>query len=105
MIKIINYKPINKNTLVGFVDISIPQFGLEIYGCTHFKKGSQEWVSFPQKEYTDKEGVKKYLSIVRFKDRNESDKFSKEALQAIMNFNNASTNPQDGLNLEEDVPF
>jgi len=74
-----------KNTLLGFIDICLPT-GMEIYGCTYHKKGNQEWVNLPQKEYTDPDGNKKYMSIVRFNDRSLSDAFSRDVIQLIADF-------------------
>lgn len=86
MIKVLNFKKMQKNTLQGFVDISFPETGMEIYGCTFHKKGQQEWIGLPQKEYTDGEGQKKYVSIVRYNDRGLSDAFSRDVIQAINSF-------------------
>ncbi len=105
-VEIIKYKPLGKNTLVGYVDIFIPKSGMEIYGCSYHRKGQQEWISFPSKEYTDKEGQKKYAPYVRFRERNHQDAFGREVIAAIKAFEEKTS--QDGSMFGddvEDVPF
>jgi len=107
VVEIIKYKPVGKNTLVGYVDIFIPKSGMEIYGCTYHKKGSQEWISFPSREYTTKEGEKKYASYVRFRERNHQDAFSREVIAAInKDFEGKSLPKEESMFGDvEDVPF
>lgn len=68
---------------MGFADIFIAAFGMEMYGCSFFMKNSQEWLSLPSREYTDSEGIKKYAPIVRFKDKAKGDEFGKLVIEAI----------------------
>ena len=54
------------------------------------------WVALPSKEYTDKEGAKKYEYIVRIKDRALLDKITDLAKQEFT---------QENQLHEDDVPF
>lgn len=100
MIEIIKFKEVNRNTLKGYVDIFLPNSGLEIYGCTYHVKGNNQWVNMPQKEITLSDGSKKYFSITRFREANHRDAFSRAVLQALKNYKPSNT-PND----EEEVPF
>lgn len=82
-IEIIKYKPLNKGSLKAIVDIYVSGYGLEIFGCTYFSKGNnQRWVSLPTKEIV-KDNEKKYLNIIRFRDKETSDRFQRGILEAI----------------------
>ncbi len=103
------YKPVNKGALLGFADLYIPKFGIEVFGCAIFEKGTHKWVTFPQKEVTDELGVKKYFSHLRFKEKSHMDAFSNAAVQAIMKKANASQAAASGRKEEqesdEEIPF
>ena len=94
-----------KNTLQGFVDVLFPETGMEIYGCAYHKKDSREWINFPQKEYTDADGNKKYLAHVRFNDRALSDAFSREVIQAIGHFELDQAKNHVKQDFGDDLPF
>lgn len=102
-ITILNYKTIGKGSILGIFNVFIPQFGLEIYGLTHFKKDSREWVNLPSREIT-KDEEKKWVNVVRFKERSSSDAFQRVCLQSIKDYHlDQARNkiPQD----EEQIPF
>jgi hypothetical protein len=104
-IECLNYKPINKGSLLGFADFFVPKMGLEIYGCSLFQKDGRRWINFPQKETTDEMGVKKYFSHLRFRDKAHMEAFSKVAIEAIDKFcmEKHANKPQDDE--EETIPF
>jgi len=69
MIEIINYKPYQKNTLQGFLDLRMTQIGLEIRGiCVHEKNGSR-WLQLPSKPYTKEDGSQGWQYILEFYDK------------------------------------
>ena len=83
-VECMNYKPVNKGSLLGYADLFVPKTGLEIYGCSLHQKEGRRWVNFPSKEYTDsKTGEKKYASIVRFREKAHMEAFIKVAKEAI----------------------
>lgn len=82
-IECMRYKPINKGTLLGYVDLYIPKMGLEIYGCSFHQKDGRRWINFPSKEYTDEQGEKKYSATVRFREKSQMEDFSRVAKEAI----------------------
>jgi len=85
-IECIKYKEINgRGTLLGYADIFVPKWGVEINGCSHHKKGNQEWVNLPSREYTDPQGEKKYAPIVKFRDKAHATAFGDICREAIRN--------------------
>ena len=82
MITVIKYTPINKGVLVGFVDIFVEKWGLEVYGIQLFQKNGKRWINFPSRTY-EKEGEKKYLPYLRFKESIHFEEFSKQVMVAI----------------------
>ena len=79
------YHSINKGSVVGSANIYIPKWGVEIYGVTLFEKDGKRWVSLPQKEIT-KDGEKKYLSFMRFKEKSHMEAFGEKVKDAIDKF-------------------
>jgi len=73
---------VNKGSLLGFCDISVPQLGMDLFNIAIFQKGSQRWLSFPSKEY-EKDGEKKYMPYIRFKKKESMDNFTRQVLEAI----------------------
>jgi hypothetical protein len=105
-IECIGFVPVNKNTCLGFANVYIQKWGVEIYGLTYHEKDGKRWVNFPSKPYTDKEGKKCYASYFRFRETPHYTLFcdkAKEAIQAYIVKNNIklSTLTQESSN--EDV--
>ena len=82
-IECVRYKEINKGNLLGFADIYIPKWGVEISGFTHNQKGNQEWVNMPSKEFVTPEGAKMYAPIVKFRDKQHQAAFLDACKTAI----------------------
>jgi hypothetical protein len=76
------FTPLNKGVLVGFADLYVQKMDLEIFGCQLCNKNGKRWLNMPQKEYL-KDNEKKYLSIVRFRDKAKQDAFAEAAIKAI----------------------
>jgi hypothetical protein len=74
-----NPKLLNKNTLIGSFDLTMPS-GLVVRGAMPFEKSGKRWVGFPSKEWTDPSGVKKYFPLLEFASRDVADKFQAQVL-------------------------
>jgi len=62
-----NYKAVNKGFIVGKFDLLISKWGgMKICDCVYFAKAEKKWISFPCKEYINKEGEKKYYHLIKF---------------------------------------
>ena len=80
----IKFHPHHKGSLRGFADLELPS-GLIIRGCTLFEKDGREWVSFPSRSYTDKDGATKWQPLVEFAETAKAERaaFQRQALDAI----------------------
>lgn len=67
-IKIVRWARHPSGKLEGFVDVQIIDWGLMIQGCKLFRNDKGSWISLPEKEYTDKEGTRKWQSFLHFED-------------------------------------
>ena len=61
-------KVIRKNSLIGSFDLRFPS-GLIVRGVMLFQKNGKRLGSFPSKEWTTSDGVKKYTPIIEFETR------------------------------------
>lgn len=80
--KIINFKDINKNTIVASFDVVIEEWGITIKRCGLFQKGLNRWVGFPTHNFVDTDGTKKYTPYV-FMEKSRKDRFDKSVLALI----------------------
>ena len=90
MIEILEFKPLLKNTLRGFVSIRFP-FGLVIKDITIHTKGGREWCGMPSKPQLDREGKLRYddngkllyANILEWRDRDTADRFSATVIRLV----------------------
>lgn len=102
--KIINPKPVNKNTLRGFFTLSVGP--LEIEGYSYHVKNDKSWVNPPSKEYLDKEaGEKKYAPIIRIPDKDRYWRFQEWAVGQAVRLFEAPPAPEPLTEEMDDFPF
>jgi hypothetical protein len=77
-----NLRLINKNTLIGAVDIEISAWNLRFKGCLWHRKGEREWINFPSREWI-KDGERQFADLIEITDRNVRDRFQQAALAAL----------------------
>lgn len=102
-IECLKYNVVDKGSLVGFVNIYVPRWGLEINGLAIFTKNGNRWINFPSKEYLH-DGVKKYFPYIRFHDENHKTLFELEVFEAIDIYCNKQQQQQPAY-VQEEVPF
>jgi hypothetical protein len=66
MIRCIRFRAYEKNTLKGFADLELPRVGLVLRDCCWHTKAGKEWVSFPARSYTDKDGNTAWQPLIEF---------------------------------------
>lgn len=64
-IKIENFRPLEKNTLKGFLTIHLADVGLTIKDICLHQKNDKKWLSLPAKPYV-KDGVQAWSYILEF---------------------------------------
>jgi hypothetical protein len=77
-----NWKPFQKNTMQGFVDLVLPS-GLILRSCTLHEKGNKRWIGMPAKSYTDDAGSTKWVTMVDFTTKEGHARFQEAALEAV----------------------
>jgi hypothetical protein len=86
MIEILNFKLLNKGSLICTFTAKMHKMGgMLIRECTLFEVGDRRWVNLPSRTY-EIEGKKKYFSFVTFEDRTMDDKFKELILRAVTEF-------------------
>jgi hypothetical protein len=75
-IKVLRYKPYNKPPTLGFIDISVEGWRMEIRGLTVLQgKDGKRNFALPSKPYQNADGETKYMSYVGFTDKEWYAKF------------------------------
>ena len=64
--KITRYKAYDKAPVVGFLDIEIEAWHMEIRGITLMQKDGKRWFAMPSKAYEGDDGTTKYSPVVKF---------------------------------------
>jgi hypothetical protein len=82
--EVVNYRPHEKNTLRGFVDLELTNIGLTIMECTHHVKNGRGWVGYPSRPYETERGSF-WQPLISFK-KDSGEKFQAAALKAITDY-------------------
>jgi len=108
-VECIQFRSHESGALKGFANFRVPKMGIELFGCSYFMKDGRRWLSLPSREYVDPEsGEKKYISIMRFIEKEHLDAFCKAALHAIDEWCKANAEPQQEQPMHqehEELPF
>jgi hypothetical protein len=81
-VKITNWKPLAKGSLLGFFDVELPS-GLIMRRCSLCHKDGKRWVNPPQAQWTRNDGTITYSKLVEFRDRPTEVRFHEQALRAF----------------------
>ena len=85
-IKLLSFKPLVKNSLRGFVTLELPN-GLRLIDCPVLISNSRARISFPSRpllhQKRDINGKPAYASVVQWRDRGLSDRFSDATIELI----------------------
>jgi hypothetical protein len=89
-VRVTAWRPINKDTLIGSVDIVLGR-SLEINGLLVLRSAESNWVAFPgeprigadDKVIRDTRGKKQHNTILKWSNRASSDRFKNAVLTAI----------------------
>ena len=80
-----NWKAYEKNTLRGFLSVTLP-CGLVLHSCTLHEKGGARWIGLPARQYTGADGNVSWSPMVGFTSKQARDTFQNAALVAISRF-------------------
>jgi hypothetical protein len=91
-IEILDFRPVERNTLRGFAKIKVRLWGgLVVDGIAIHTKNERSWAQLPAKPMLDRDGnvVReddgriRYVKMLGFDDRDVSDNFSRDVLNAL----------------------
>ena len=105
-VECLDYKSHASGALQGFANFRVPKMGVELFGCGVFMKNGKRWVSMPSRQY-EEDGEKKYISVMRFIEKDHADAFSKIALQALDDWCAKNTEQEliPAESTQEEIPF
>ncbi len=103
-ITILKFTKYEKNTLLGFFDVKIGKWGMEIRGLSLFQKNDSKWISFPSRSYENDSGEKKYQNYINFPDKSIRERFQKAVLAELAEFMPSEPEPGDA-DVDDDIPF
>jgi hypothetical protein len=78
-----NFRRIGKNTLVGSADLHVSKWRFTFYGALWHRKGDQEWISLPAREWTGQDGKRVFAALGKFSSQGDARHFSEAAVEAI----------------------
>jgi len=108
MIECIKYIPVNKGHCLGYANLYVSTWDLEIFSVGLYQKEGKRWVSFPSRLY-EKNGEKKSLPYLRFRSPDTYARFIKEARRVIEEKAELMGNKLDLLNsdasVQQEIPF
>ncbi|HWQ57122.1 MAG TPA: hypothetical protein VN442_25775 [Bryobacteraceae bacterium] len=81
-VEVIDYRAFSKNTLAGFLDLSLPLAGITVLGCTLHRHCGNAWVSLPAVRHVEN-GAVRYTPVLSFADAAARDAFQVAAIIAV----------------------
>lgn len=87
MIECTKFVKHENGNLLGYADLFVTKWGLDIKGCTLHAKGEARWINFPCKEFINSQKEKIYVPIISFREKAHMEAFKEEAKKAIDEFN------------------
>lgn len=77
-----NWKAYEKNTLRGFLSLTLPS-GLVIHNCTYHEKADARWIGLPARQYSKDDGTTSYTPLIEFNTKDIRQRFQAAALRAV----------------------
>ena len=91
-IECVEFRPLEKGSLLGFATIRVPAMRLTIKDIAIHRSGDREWAQLPAKPQLDrdrnlvvKDGKVQYVTILQFDTKEVADAFSAAVLNAVKN--------------------
>ncbi len=107
MIEVTNVVPVNKGSLLCTCDVYIQPWDLELCEVKVFEKGANRWLSMPSREYTNPEGVKKYVELINFRKEATKKRFRDQIMSVIDKYllDNPDLKVEDLIKPDSELPF
>ncbi len=89
-VEIVDWKPMQRGSLLGFAAVRIPALRLTIRDCTVNESSGRRWVGLPGKAQIDgnrelikRDGKIQYVPVCSFDTKHVSDAFSRAVLDTL----------------------
>ncbi|ACL56970.1 hypothetical protein [Methylobacterium nodulans] len=89
-VEVVEFRPMDRNTLKGFVTVRIPAMRLTIRDCSVHESNGKRWIGLPAKaqigrdqELVRRDGKVQYAAVFEFDSRAVGDAFSAAVLRAL----------------------
>jgi hypothetical protein len=90
-VSVIEFKPVNRNTLVGFANVRIAEMRLTIRDVAIHEKAGERWAQLPARPQLDREGVAirregkvQYAMLLEWDDAATRAAFSRAVIAALL---------------------
>jgi hypothetical protein len=92
MIRASDWRPMPRNTLRGFVTLTLSPSGLTLRDCTLHQKEARQWIGLPGRPQVDRDGTPRkdlatgkllYVAVVEIPDKTARERFQAAALAAV----------------------
>jgi hypothetical protein len=83
VIEITKFKPLDKNTLKGFLTVRMTNVGIEIRDIALQEKNGKRWLNMPSRSFTDANGKQSYSYVLDFFDEEKKEFFQREVLRML----------------------
>lgn len=92
MIRALDWRPLERNSLQGFVSLALEPSGLVLRDCALHRREDREWIGLPGKPQVDREGRQRqdpktgkalYTPVIEIPDKASRERFQQAALAAV----------------------
>lgn len=101
-IECMDFKPHKSGCLIGYAHLYSDKTGIEVRGCPLFEKNGGKWVNFPDNKY-EEEGETKHSWILRYRNKEYREEFTKQAVKAIESWCYANKDSMDKQEEEQSI--
>jgi hypothetical protein len=90
-VRVEHFKPLRSGSLRGFLDVTIPEWGLQVREITAHESYGKRWIGLPARPridchghvHRDGRGKVLYTCVLQFVDRDASAAFSAQVIAAL----------------------
>ena len=105
-VKLIKFTPHQKNGLLGYAQVKIEGFKMEVNDIAIFEKNGNMSIAMPSKALDKPDGGKKWRPIMRFTDKQYAEAFQRDVLSEFKKWQ-TQQNPvaTTGTPAADDIPY
>ena len=78
-----NFRRLDRGALIGVFDVTLIAVGMTIRGAKLFAKDGRRWIGMPDREWTTRDGARRFEPVVEIADRGAADRFRDQVLDAL----------------------